>query len=114
MSDKPLNYEIIDTARGIAMVQASEQIIGGSEVYELSLIATAVQKTEANHLVLDSSKIKAINSSGLGSLIAIMRTLAAKRINFYLLNPSDKLMEILSITHLDKVFTLIKDISKLQ
>lgn len=114
MLDKPLKYEIIDNARGVALVQAPEQIIGGNEVYELSLIASTIQKIEANYLVLDASQIKAINSSGIGSLIAIMRTLSAKSINFNILTPSTKVMEILTITHLDKVFKLINDLSELQ
>lgn len=114
MSELPLKYEIIDNSRGIALVQAPEQIIGGNEVYELSLIASTLQKAEANYLVLDASNTKTINSSGIGSLIAIMRTLSAKSINFTILNPSTKVVEILSITHLDKVFNLITDLSKLQ
>ena len=114
MSELPLQYEIIDNTRGIALVQAPEQIIGGNEVYELSLIASTLQKSEANYLVLDASKIKAINSSGIGSLIAIMRTLSAKTISFYILTPSTKVVEILSITHLDKVFKMITDLTELQ
>lgn len=114
MSELTLKYEIIDNARGIAFVQAPEQIIGGNEVYELSFIASTLNKSEANYLVLDASNIKAINSSGLGSLIAIMRTLSAKSINFTILNPSTKVEEILFITHLDKVFNLITDLSELQ
>lgn len=114
MSEKSIKYEIIDVARGIALVQAPEQIIGGSEVYDLSLTASTIQKAEVNHLVLDSSKITVINSSGLGSLIAIMRTLGAKSIEFWILKPSPKLLEILRITHLDKVFKLINSVNNIQ
>lgn len=114
MSEPLLKYNIIDADRGIALVQAPKQIIGGTEVYDLSLIASMIQNTEVNSLILDASKIEAINSSGIGSLIAIMRTLSAKSISFNILSPSAKVMEILTITHLDKVFKLINDISELQ
>lgn len=114
MSETSLKYEIIDQARGIALVQAPEQIIGGNEVYELSLIASTIKKSDVNHLVLDSSKIIVINSSGIGSMIAIMRTLAAKSISFWIMKPSPKLIEILRITHLDKVLKFIDDINIIQ
>jgi len=114
MSENTIKYQIVDNARGIAIVQAPEQIIGGSEVYDLSLIATKVNKSEVNHLVLDASKIVAINSSGIGTIIAIMRTLAAKSISFSILNSSSKMLEILKITHLDKVFKMINNLDEIQ
>lgn len=114
MSDNELKYQIIDNVRGIALVQAPEQIIGGNEIYQLSLIASKIQKSEVSYLVIDASGIKIINSSGIGNLIAVMRTLSAKSIEFYLLNPSQKVVEILKITHLDKVFKLTNNLDNIK
>lgn len=113
MNEGVIKYEIIDTARGIALAYAPEQIIGGNETYSLSHLSTDINNNEIKHFVLDTSKIKAINSSGIGSLISLLRNLSLKSINLYLLNPSSKLNEILDITHLNKVFKIIMNIDEI-
>lgn len=113
MSDKFSNIEIIDNQRGIAALQAPENLLGGESNFELSKIIDELNNQTVHILALDLSKVLAINSSGLGSLIAANRILTTKNIKFILINPSNKVQEILSITHLDKVFNLANDYSAL-
>ena len=113
MSDKFSNIEIIDNQRGIAALQAPENLLGGESNFELSKIIDELNNQTVHILALDLSKVLAINSSGLGSLIAAKRILTTKNIKFILINPSNKVQEILSITHLDKVFNLANDYSAL-
>ncbi len=111
MSDKFLNLEIIDSNRGIAAMQAPENLLGGESNFELSTIIDGLNNQIIHIFALDLSNVTAINSSGLGSLIAANRILTAKNIKFIIVNPSNKVREILSITHLDKVFNFANDYS---
>lgn len=107
------NFEIIDSAKGLAFVQAPEQMVGGREAVDLNQLISNLNKDELKSFVIDLSHINAINSSGLGALISAFRTLQQKEIKLFLLNPSPKIKELMSITHLDKVFTFISDLSEI-
>ena len=111
MNDKFSNIEIIDESRGIAAMQAPDNLLGGESNFELSKIIDGLNNQTIHIFALDLSKVSAINSSGLGSLIAANRILTSKNIKFILINPSNKVREILSITHLDKVFNFANDYS---
>ncbi|MEN6295709.1 MAG: STAS domain-containing protein [Chloroherpetonaceae bacterium] len=114
MSDNKFsNIEIIDTIRGIAAVQAPESLLGGEDTFALSKIIGELDNQTVHILAIDVSKVLAINSSGLGILIAANRLLSSKNIQFTLVNPSQKVQEILSMTHLDKVFHFANDLSAL-
>lgn len=99
-------------AKGLASVQAPEQLVGGRETLALTQIISGLDK-EIKALVIELGSVVAINSTGLGTLISAHRTLSQKEIKLYLLNSSPKIMELMSITHLDKVFTFISDISEI-
>ena len=111
MNDKFSNIEIIDEARGIAAMQAPENLLGGESNFELSTIIDGLNNQIIHIFTLDLSKVSAINSSGLGSLIAANRILTSKNIKFIIISPSIKVREVLSITHLDKVFNFANDYS---
>jgi len=113
MSDNFSNIEIIDSNRGIAAMQAPKNLLGGESNFELSKTIDGLNNQTIHIFALDLSNVAAINSSGLGSLIAAHRILTAKNIQFFLINPSNKVREILSITHLDKVFNFANDYSAL-
>jgi len=106
-------YEIIDNIRGIAVMQAPVNLIGGSEALDLLKYVSDINPEFVKIFIIDISSVNLINSSGLGSLISLHRDLLQKKIKFYLLNPSSKIMNLLKMTHLDKVFTIISDISEI-
>lgn len=106
-------YEIVDNIRGIAVMQAPVNLIGGSEALDLIKYVSDINPDIVKSFVIDISNVNLINSSGLGSLISLHRDLLQKNIKFYLLNPSSKIINLLKMTHLDKVFSIITDISEL-
>lgn len=116
MENTNIKYEILDNSRGIALVYAPENLIGGREAFDFASITNFQSQIDANsdftlqQLVLDLSKVIALNSSGLGSLVALHRELTAKNIAFSIFNPSSKVQEILKITRLDQVFQVVDNI----
>jgi anti-sigma B factor antagonist len=102
----------INSAKGLAQVQAPEQIIGGRESLALMQIISGLDK-EITYFVIELGSVTAINSTGLGTLISAHRTLTQKGIKLFLLNPSQKIKELMAITHLDRVFTFVGDISEI-
>ena len=113
MNDNFSKIEIIDESRGIAALQAPMNLLGGESNFELSKLIDNLDNQSIKIFTLDLSKVVAINSSGLGSIIAANRILTSKKIKFILIQPSNKVLEILSITHLDKVFNIANDYSAL-
>jgi len=105
------NFET-NLALGLAHVQAPEQLVGGRETLALTQIISNLDK-EIRSFVIELGNVVAINSTGLGTLISAHRTLTQKEIKLFLLNPSSKIKELMKITHLDRVFTFISDISEI-
>lgn len=57
-------------------------------------------------LVLDLSQVQYIDSSGVGSMVDILRRLKKKQCNMILVNPSARVRGLLEITRLDEFFTI--------
>ncbi|OGU59519.1 MAG: hypothetical protein A2X64_08380 [Ignavibacteria bacterium GWF2_33_9] len=111
MNSEFYNFEI-NTAKGLAYVQAPEQLIGGRETLDLTKLFADLTHN-VHSFVIELSKVHVINSSGLGTLILAHRTLSEREIKLFLMNPSDKVKEIIKITHLDKIFSIISDLSEI-
>jgi anti-sigma B factor antagonist len=58
------------------------------------------------HLVLDLEQVAFIDSSGLGVLIGARRKTFARHGSFALVCDNDRVMRLLELTSLDKVFTI--------
>ena len=64
---------------------------------------------EQNDLVLDFSKVTFIDSSCLGALVALTKTLRSERGDVKLANLSDDVQSIFQITRLNKIFEIFAD-----
>lgn len=59
--------------------------------------------------VIDFSKTSSIDSSGLGAIVSKISVCRSNKGNIKLSNVSEKIKEILSITHLDKILEIYPD-----
>lgn len=57
---------------------------------------------------VDLSLTRFLDSSGLGALIALQKTLAARHGNVRILNPSATAQQILELTRLHRVFEIVR------
>jgi anti-sigma B factor antagonist len=58
--------------------------------------------------IIDISKLRYINSSGIGVLITILTKFRNKGGEVYLLNPSESVQKLLVITKLNAIFQIVK------
>ena len=71
--------------------------------------ATRAAITDAITTVdVDLSLTRFLDSSGLGALIALQKTLAARRGNVRILNPSATAQQILELTRLHRIFEIVR------
>jgi anti-sigma B factor antagonist len=88
------------------ILQLSGDLIG--EDGGLSLLEL-VNNTTSNNIikcVVDISKVRYINSSGIGVLITIMTKFRNKDGELYLVNPSESVQKLLIITKLNAIFNV--------
>ena len=62
--------------------------------------------------IIDISKIRYINSAGIGVLITILTKLRNKGGEVYLLKPSESVQKLLIITKLNAIFTMVGTIEE--
>ncbi|MDR2580687.1 MAG: STAS domain-containing protein [Fibromonadaceae bacterium] len=60
------------------------------------------------HLVADFSKLRYINSTGLGALLRISKTLISKRGSFKIANPNENVFEVIEIVGANKLLSIYK------
>lgn len=76
---------------------ASEQV--ESQVQEIEALA-------ATPICIDCASLDYIASSGLRLLLRLNKSAKAKGSHVTLLNVNDNVMEVLKVTHFDKIFTI--------
>ena len=57
-------------------------------------------------IVVDLTKVDYITSYGIGMLIYTHTTCTKREINFYVVGVNEKVLEILKLVHLDKIFNI--------
>ncbi len=97
-------------------ISTSGPSLNASQITELnSSTAPAVRdeiraalKPEHTALVLDLSATKFVDSSGLGAIIALQKTMAPKGGTLRILNPTPTVMQILELTRLHRVLDIVR------
>ena len=68
----------------------------------------AALKPETMSVELDMSDAKFIDSSGLGALIAIQKTMATKQGVLRVVNPTSMVVQVLELTRLHRVLEIVR------
>ncbi|MCP4900349.1 MAG: STAS domain-containing protein [bacterium] len=82
--------------------------IGGGDVEIRKLINAALEEGKAN-IVLDLGGVSAIDSSGIGEMVACYTTVAKREGQLKLLRLSPKINDILQVTQLITVFDVFEN-----
>jgi len=102
-----MNYSyVIDEKRIIITFEGD--LIGeskGPEVVEL--INDLLMSKKIKYCLADISKVRYINSSGIGVLITILTKFRNKGGEMYLINPSEHVRKLLIITKLQAIFNIL-------
>ncbi|MBI5324802.1 MAG: STAS domain-containing protein [Ignavibacteriae bacterium] len=93
-----------------ASIELNEQVLGGNDALEFSSKLYETFDKGINSVIIDLSKVQVMNSSGLGMLVSGLSSLRKNNIQMVLASVPDKVMSLLRMTHLDKVFQIYNNI----
>jgi anti-sigma B factor antagonist len=95
---------------GAAMVaHLEESLIGAAEAQELRERVRAALPAEGARVAIDLSRVDFLDSSGLGSLVSLLREVRPTG-DVVLYGANASVAEILRLTHLDQVFHCARDL----
>lgn len=79
-----------------------------------SVLSKHVSKTHTKDLVIELSKVSYMDSSGLRTIINVKKQLEEKNHKFYIMQPSESVLNILSETNLTNVIDIIENTTALE
>ncbi|MDK2919584.1 MAG: anti-sigma factor antagonist [Candidatus Petromonas sp.] len=85
------------------------ELIGEVDIYtspELKEIISNSLKEKESNIRLDCERLEYIDSTGLGVLIGILKTLKRSERDIIIANPKSNISKLLKITGLDKIFIM--------
>jgi len=100
MAAQPVLHSTAHTLGGTAQLECPPELILGQEDRLLTLILPIVERTD---LVLDMSRVAAMDAAGIGLLVFLRQCAERAGNSFVLINPSRRVLEMLTLVHLDAV-----------
>jgi len=97
---------------GAAIIELKGDLMGGPDAFELNGLLHKFLDEKKNHVVVDLSNVKFVNSSGIGILISGYTTMKNGGGNLKLANLSEKVKGVLAITKLNNIFESHKTIDE--
>ncbi len=102
-------FDIYSKNTEIGIIELFPSALGGLDAINFTDTINSYS-AQIKLLIIDLSKVEVMNSSGLGMLVNALSNLKKQNINLYLTNVPQKVMKLLQITHLDKVFKIYNDL----
>lgn len=97
---------------GVVIISLSGKIMGGPEAGQINdQINNYLDKQKFN-IIIDLAEVEWMNSSGLGILIGSMTTIKNNNGRMVLVNVSERISKLLSITKLSGVFQVKENIEE--
>jgi len=90
------------------IIRLDGDLIGENDGTGVLAIATDAIQNKVMKCVIDISKLRYINSSGIGVLITILTKFRNKGGEVFLLKPSESVQKLLVITKLNAIFQIAK------
>ena len=82
--------------------------LGESAEFFSNALDTVLRKEKTN-VVIDFSGINYIDSTGMGELIGYLSKFSGQNRQVLLVNPSERILKLLKVVRLDKVFKIFPD-----
>lgn len=88
-----------------------ENRLDASTAPEFRNFINDLTKKEYFKLVLELSNVHFIDSSGLGVLVTVLRSVSKQGGDIVIVGPNPEVQALISLTRLDKVFDIVGDVS---
>jgi len=92
-----------------ATISLKKQVLGGNDALEFTSALQDAKNMDLQVVAADLLDVDLINSSGLGMLVSGMSLLRKVDVQLVLIHVPEKVMKLLQVTHLDKVFKIFHD-----
>ncbi|QLH53861.1 MAG: hypothetical protein CH6_2259 [Candidatus Kapaibacterium sp.] len=99
-------FQTIELTSDVLLIKLPPKLLGGSATSVMNEIVENAKVKKLKALLLDLSNVEVINSLGLGMIVAAYTSLKKNSIALILISPSDKVLNLLKITHLDTIFKI--------
>ncbi len=106
MNSDKYKYQIVDSKPNTAVIEFGTDVSGGSDALVFTSVLQELSQKSVKIVVLNLESVEVMNSSGLGMLVAGLSTLKKHNMNLVLCKPPVKVQNLLTMTHLDKVFNV--------
>ena len=93
---------------GVVILTLEGEMVGGPDATQLTETLHDLIEQEKKRILVDLKQVDWMNSSGLGILIGAITTVRNSGGDLKLMNLSQKPMQLLKITHLDRVFDIFE------
>ena len=103
-----MNFETIQTNKG-AVVNSKVEKLDASNASELKSELVLLNKNGINNIVIDLSKTRYCDSSGLSAVLTANRLCKDTNGQFVLCGLQDNVRKLIEIAQLDKVFTICNE-----
>jgi anti-sigma B factor antagonist len=102
---------IVDDRNDFVILKLNGNLIEGPETHEFNEIIAKYLKINKKKFIIDFADIKYINSTGLSIIFRAYLAIAKAEGKFKIANLNSKLNNLLSITKLNTLFEIEKDIN---
>ncbi len=111
MNGKVVNYkfEILSENSEIAVIELFQSALGGVDAINFTDAVNNSSENNIKLLIIDLNKVEIMNSSGLGMLVNALSNLKKHNIQLNLVSVPAKVLKLLQITQLDKVFKIFEN-----
>ncbi|MCS6905176.1 MAG: STAS domain-containing protein [Bacteroidia bacterium] len=106
MEDFQMNYQHF-TEDKVVIFQLEGSLLGESDRLALKNEFANYLDKDFKYFLIDLTNLKHINSTGLGVFITLYTKVRAKGGEMILCNPSDNILNLLNITKLNSVFSVV-------
>ncbi len=89
-----------------AVLTMNREALGGNDALDFTSTLQNIAAENPCCVIINMQELQIINSSGLGMLVSSLGTLKQKSITLALTCVPEKVIKLLEMTHLDKVFTI--------
>jgi len=111
MANSEYKTGYIDDTREIALVKLSKSVLGGNDALDFTTTLDDLTSNSARCIIVDASEVEIMNSTGIGMLANAHSNLTKNGFLMFIVNLPPKIMKLLTMTHLDKVFKIYKDVN---
>ncbi len=96
--------------KGLHVISLEGDLVMGKTNELYSQIIPLIEKDDKIGVILNCQEVKYVDSSGLGMVVNLFKALQKQKMEFAICNVNEQVNELFSLTRLDRIISITKDI----